>query len=183
MSSSASWPMSRNSRRNPSARFRSTARSSSTPRCCRCIAARRRSTGRSSKAAARPALPSSAPPTGSMKGRCCCRRRSTIGPDDTLGSVYFDRIFPLGVKALLEAADARGRRHAHARSCRTRSQATYEGWVPRRRIADQLGAATPTRSTTSSAAAIPRPAPGQMWARRSSSSSKRRRSPCMSSPR
>ena len=40
------------------------------------------------------------------------RRRSrdlqktvAIGPDDTLGSLYFNQLFPLGVEAMLEAAD------------------------------------------------------------------------------
>jgi hypothetical protein len=28
-----------------------------------------------------------------------------IGPDDTLGSLYFNQLFPLGVEAMLEAAD------------------------------------------------------------------------------
>jgi len=28
-----------------------------------------------------------------------------IGPDDTAGSLYFDKIFPLGASALVEAAD------------------------------------------------------------------------------
>ena len=33
------------------------------------------------------------------------QKEVAIGPHDTLGSVYFDRLFPLGVDALLEAAD------------------------------------------------------------------------------
>jgi methionyl-tRNA formyltransferase len=34
------------------------------------------------------------------------QKRVAIAPDDTLGSLYFDKIFPAGVAALLEAADA-----------------------------------------------------------------------------
>ena len=50
-----------------------------------------------------------------------------IGPNDTLGSVYFDRIFPLGVKALLEAADAVIAGRARE-TVQDESLASYEGW-------------------------------------------------------
>jgi methionyl-tRNA formyltransferase len=50
-----------------------------------------------------------------------------ISPDDTLGSVYFDKIFALGVKALLEAADAVVSGKARE-TIQDESQATYEGW-------------------------------------------------------
>ena len=50
-----------------------------------------------------------------------------IEPDDTLGSVYFDRLFPLGVAALLEAADevVSGR---HREVAQNELAASYEGW-------------------------------------------------------
>ena len=50
-----------------------------------------------------------------------------IGPDDTLGSVYFDWLFPLGVDAMLEAADlvVSGK---HTETVQDESQASYEGW-------------------------------------------------------
>src|SRR3978361_1444192 len=42
---------------------------------------------------------------GVDEGRVILQRDTPIGPDDTLGTVYFDRLFPQGVAALLEAAD------------------------------------------------------------------------------
>ena len=48
-------------------------------------------------------------------------------PDDTLGQVYFNHLFPLGIQALLEAADlvAAGK---HKEIVQDESQANYEGW-------------------------------------------------------
>ena len=67
------------------------------------------------------------PTDGLDEGAVLLQKEVEIGPDDTLGSVYFDRIFPLGVKALLEAADAvvAGRAHETAQD---ENAATYEGW-------------------------------------------------------
>jgi methionyl-tRNA formyltransferase len=50
-----------------------------------------------------------------------------VGPDETLGDVYFNKLFPLGVSAMLEAADLV---HAgkHTETVQDESQATYEGW-------------------------------------------------------
>jgi methionyl-tRNA formyltransferase len=50
-----------------------------------------------------------------------------IGPDDSLGTVYFDRLFPLGVAAMLEAADlvVAGK---HREIPQDESLASYEGW-------------------------------------------------------
>src|SRR6185312_11646718 len=45
------------------------------------------------------------PNDGLDEGPVVLQKEVEIGPDDTLGSVYFDKIFPLGVAALLEAAD------------------------------------------------------------------------------
>src|ERR1700758_5166552 len=45
------------------------------------------------------------PSDGLDEGPIILQKTVPIGPDDTLGSVYFDRLFPLGVEALLEAAD------------------------------------------------------------------------------
>ena len=55
------------------------------------------------------------------------QKETPIGPDDTLGTVYFDRLFPMGVKAMLEAADlvVAGK---HKEVVQDESQATYEGW-------------------------------------------------------
>jgi methionyl-tRNA formyltransferase len=67
------------------------------------------------------------PTDGLDEGAVILQKEVEIGPDDTLGSVYFDRIFPLGVKALLEAADAVIAGKARE-SVQDESKATYEGW-------------------------------------------------------
>ena len=67
------------------------------------------------------------PTDGLDEGPIILQRAVPIGPDDTLGSVYFDRLFPLGVAALLEAADlvvAGG----HQERVQREELATYEGW-------------------------------------------------------
>src|SRR5215469_14538244 len=68
------------------------------------------------------------PTPGLDEGPVILRKRVPIGPDDTAGSLYFDKIFPLGVEALLEAADlvARGRA---TETTQDESRASYEGWV------------------------------------------------------
>jgi len=68
------------------------------------------------------------PSDGLDEGPVLLQKEVAIGPDDTLGSVYFDKIFPLGVGALLEAADAVLARRARE-TVQDESQATYEGWV------------------------------------------------------
>lgn len=45
------------------------------------------------------------PTDGLDEGPVILQKTAEIGPDDTLGSVYFDWLFPLGVEAMLEAAD------------------------------------------------------------------------------
>lgn len=68
------------------------------------------------------------PNDGLDEGPVVLQKEVAIGPDDTLGSVYFDRIFPLGVAALLEAADLVLAGRA-TETVQDESQATYEGWV------------------------------------------------------
>jgi methionyl-tRNA formyltransferase len=67
------------------------------------------------------------PTDGLDEGPVVLQKETEIGPDDTLGTVYFDRLFPMGVKAMLEAADlvAAGK---HREIQQDESQATYEGW-------------------------------------------------------
>ena len=50
-----------------------------------------------------------------------------IGPDDTLGSLYFDHLFPMGVDAMGEAIDL-VRTGEAPRIQQDESQATYESW-------------------------------------------------------
>jgi methionyl-tRNA formyltransferase len=67
------------------------------------------------------------PTDGLDEGVIVLQKRVSIGPDDTLGSIYFDRLFPMGVQAMLEAADLvlAGK---HAETVQDESQASYEGW-------------------------------------------------------
>jgi methionyl-tRNA formyltransferase len=67
------------------------------------------------------------PSDGLDEGPVILQKKTPVGPDDTLGAVYFDRLFPLGVKAMLEAADlvVNGK---HKETVQDESQATYEGW-------------------------------------------------------
>lgn len=67
------------------------------------------------------------PTDGLDEGPVLLQKETEIGPDDTLGTVYFERLFPMGVKAMLEAADLvfSGK---HQETVQDESQATYEGW-------------------------------------------------------
>ncbi|HSR79681.1 MAG TPA: methionyl-tRNA formyltransferase [Hyphomicrobiaceae bacterium] len=66
------------------------------------------------------------PDNGLDTGDVLLQKTTTIGPDDTLGSVYFDRLFPLGVAAMLEAVDLVKAGRA-PRLKQDASRATYEG--------------------------------------------------------
>lgn len=68
------------------------------------------------------------PTDGLDEGPVVLQKTVAIGPDDTVGSLYFDQIFPLGVAALVEAADAVFNGTAKE-SVQDESQAGYEGWV------------------------------------------------------
>lgn len=67
------------------------------------------------------------PTDGLDEGPVILQKRCAIGPDDTLGDVYFNHLFPQGVAAMLEAADlvVAGR---HQEVVQDESQASYEGW-------------------------------------------------------
>lgn len=67
------------------------------------------------------------PSDGLDEGAVILQKELVIGPDDTLGKVYFDYLFPIGIKALLEAADlvVAGK---HQEITQDESQANYEGW-------------------------------------------------------
>src|SRR5260370_713340 len=68
------------------------------------------------------------PNDGLDEGAIVLQKEVPIGPDDTLGSVYFDKIFPAGVAALLEAADLVLAGKAKE-TIQDEAKATYEGWV------------------------------------------------------
>ena len=67
------------------------------------------------------------PTDGLDEGPVILQKETRISPDDTLGTVYFDRLFPMGVQAMLEAADlvVAGK---HRERVQDESLATYEGW-------------------------------------------------------
>jgi len=67
------------------------------------------------------------PTDGLDEGAVILQKRTPVGENDTLGSVYFDRLFPMGVQAMLEAADlvVAGK---HKEVPQDESQASYEGW-------------------------------------------------------
>ena len=67
------------------------------------------------------------PNDGLDEGPVVLQKETPIGPDDTLGTIYFDRLFPMGVQAMLEAADLvmTGK---HKEVVQDEAQATYEGW-------------------------------------------------------
>jgi len=66
------------------------------------------------------------PDNGLDTGDVLLQKKTPIGPNDTLGSVYFDRLFPLGVEAILEAVDLVKAAKA-PRIKQDESKATYEG--------------------------------------------------------
>jgi methionyl-tRNA formyltransferase len=67
------------------------------------------------------------PNDGLDEGPVVLQKSTPVSENDTLGTVYFDRLFPLGVQAMLEAADlvVAGK---HKEIVQDESQATYEGW-------------------------------------------------------
>ena len=68
------------------------------------------------------------PTEGLDEGPVILQKACPIGPDETLGEVYFNKLFPLGVSGLLEAADlvVSGR---HTECEQDERHATYEGWL------------------------------------------------------
>ncbi|HYX62948.1 MAG TPA: methionyl-tRNA formyltransferase [Burkholderiales bacterium] len=67
------------------------------------------------------------PTDGLDEGPIILQKETPLAPDDTLGTVYFDRLFPMGVKAMLEAADLVVAQK-HREIVQDESQASYEGW-------------------------------------------------------
>jgi len=67
------------------------------------------------------------PTDGLDEGAVILQKKTPIGDNDTLGSVYFDRLFPMGVQAMLAAADlvVAGK---HQETVQDESHASYEGW-------------------------------------------------------
>jgi len=67
------------------------------------------------------------PDEGLDEGPILLQKEVEIGPDDTLGSLYFDHLFPMGVEAMLEAVDL-VRDGKAPRIEQDHDRATYESW-------------------------------------------------------
>lgn len=67
------------------------------------------------------------PTDGLDEGPIILQKRCAIGPNDTLGDAYFKHLFPNGVAALLEAADALVA-GTHQQIGQDEANASYEGW-------------------------------------------------------
>jgi methionyl-tRNA formyltransferase len=67
------------------------------------------------------------PTEGLDEGPVVLQKECDIGPDETIGDVYFNKLSPMGVKAMLEAADLvyAGK---HKEIVQDESRASYEGW-------------------------------------------------------
>src|SRR6266849_85710 len=67
------------------------------------------------------------PTDGLDEGPVILQKETPVSENDTLGTVYFDRLFPMGVQAMLEAADlvVAGK---HKEVVQDESKASYEGW-------------------------------------------------------
>lgn len=68
------------------------------------------------------------PDKGLDTGPVLLQKETEIGPDDTLGSLYFDRLYPMGVEGMMEAIDM-VRDGTAPRIAQDESQATYESWA------------------------------------------------------
>ena len=67
------------------------------------------------------------PDEGLDEGPVLLQKEVEIGPDDTLGSLYFNHLFPMGVAAMLESLDL-VRDGKAPRVEQDHSKATYESW-------------------------------------------------------
>ena len=67
------------------------------------------------------------PNEGLDEGPILLQKEVEIGPDDTLGSLYFNHLFPMGVAAIVEAIDL-VRAGKAPRIEQDDAQATYESW-------------------------------------------------------
>ena len=67
------------------------------------------------------------PDEGLDTGPILMQKRVEIGTDDSVGSLYFNHLFPMGVDALVESVDLVASGNA-PRIIQDESDATYEGW-------------------------------------------------------
>ena len=67
------------------------------------------------------------PDEGVDTGPLLLQKIVKIGPDDTLGVVYFQNLFPMGVDAMVEAVEL-VRQDRAPKAAQDERKATYEGW-------------------------------------------------------
>jgi methionyl-tRNA formyltransferase len=67
------------------------------------------------------------PDKGIDTGPILLQKEVEISPDDTVGSLYFNKLFALGIEALVESVELIKKGKA-PRITQDESQATYEGW-------------------------------------------------------
>jgi methionyl-tRNA formyltransferase len=67
------------------------------------------------------------PDNGLDTGPILLQKEVDIGPDDTLGSIYFDKLYPLGVDAMLESIEL-VRAGTAPRDVQDPEAGSYEGW-------------------------------------------------------
>ncbi len=65
------------------------------------------------------------PDKGIDTGPILLQKEAAISPDDTAGSLYFNKLFPLGVEAIVESVDLI-KKGAAPRTAQDESQSTYE---------------------------------------------------------
>ncbi len=73
------------------------------------------------------------PDRGLDTGPILMQKEVEIRDTDTLGSLYFDRLYPLGVAALLESVDL-VRAGKAPKIVQDESRATYEGWCKKEHV-------------------------------------------------
>ena len=67
------------------------------------------------------------PDNGLDEGPILLQKTCSIGENDTLGTIYFDKLFPMGVEAMMESIDLVKQNNA-PRIKQDDSQKTYESW-------------------------------------------------------
>ena len=86
------------------------------------------------------------PDNGLDTGDVLLQKKTPISDQDTLGTVYFDRLFPMGVEAMMESIDLVKAGKA-PRIKQDENIATYERPLPRGECAHRLGQIAGGRST------------------------------------
>jgi methionyl-tRNA formyltransferase len=73
------------------------------------------------------------PDNGLDTGPVLLQKEVDIGPDATLGSIYFDRLFPMGVDAMIEAVDL-VRDGKAPKIIQDEALSTYESWCRKENV-------------------------------------------------